>query len=165
MSALYWFLSRHSYVQSRMWKLSVAAIALRFASYLWVIFVKMLLCNLYFSGTVSAFKLVFALITSRQRKFIDWKKTKLFRFRWNWVEEKKLRGIHRQISSLPPHTWPHYSDHFPLHYIWRGGKDYVDTITAVKCFRKGWEIIYFMKTFSWEEKFVCCIKFTISLKG
>ncbi len=37
-----------------------------------------------------------------QRKFIDWKKTKLFRFRWNWVEEKNLRGIRRQISSFTP---------------------------------------------------------------
>ncbi len=37
-----------------------------------------------------------------QRKFIDWKKTKLFRFRWNWVEEKKLLGIRLQISSFTP---------------------------------------------------------------
>ncbi len=37
-----------------------------------------------------------------QRKFIDWKKTKLFRFRWNWTEEKKLRGIRLQISSFTP---------------------------------------------------------------
>ncbi len=35
-----------------------------------------------------------------QRKFIDWKKTKLFRFSWNWAEEKKLRGIRLQISSF-----------------------------------------------------------------
>ncbi len=34
-----------------------------------------------------------------QRKFIDWKKTKLFPFRWNWDEEKTLRGIRLQISS------------------------------------------------------------------
>ncbi len=37
-----------------------------------------------------------------QRKFIDWKKTKLFRFRWNWDKEKKLRGIRLQISSFTP---------------------------------------------------------------
>ncbi len=37
-----------------------------------------------------------------KRKFIDRKKTKLFRFRWNWVEEKTLRGIRRQISSPTP---------------------------------------------------------------
>ncbi len=41
-------------------------------------------------------------IHSKQRKFIDWKKTKLFRFRWNWVEEKNLRGIRLQISSFTP---------------------------------------------------------------
>ncbi len=40
--------------------------------------------------------------TTYQRKFIDWKKTKLFRFRWNWDEEKKLRGIRLQISSFTP---------------------------------------------------------------
>ncbi len=32
---------------------------------------------------------------------MDWKKTKLFRFRLNWIEEKKLRGIRLQISSFP----------------------------------------------------------------
>jgi hypothetical protein len=37
-----------------------------------------------------------------QRKLIDWKKTKLFGFRWNWDEEKKLRGIRLQIFSLSP---------------------------------------------------------------
>ncbi len=37
-----------------------------------------------------------------QRKFIDWKKTKLFRFRWNWAEDQKFRGIRLQISSPPP---------------------------------------------------------------
>jgi hypothetical protein len=36
-----------------------------------------------------------------QRKFIDWKKTKFFCFRWNWDEEKKLCGIRLQISSPP----------------------------------------------------------------
>ncbi len=39
---------------------------------------------------------------STQRKFIDWKKTKLFRFRWIWAEDQKLRGIRLQISSSPP---------------------------------------------------------------
>jgi hypothetical protein len=39
-----------------------------------------------------------------QRKFIDRKKTKLFRFRWNWAEEKKLLGIRLQISSLTSWT-------------------------------------------------------------
>jgi hypothetical protein len=38
-----------------------------------------------------------------QRKFIDGKKTKLFRFLWNWAEEKKLRGIRLQISSFSPY--------------------------------------------------------------
>jgi hypothetical protein len=38
----------------------------------------------------------------QQRKFIDWKKTKLFRLRWNWDEEKKFCGIRLQISSPPP---------------------------------------------------------------
>ncbi len=51
-----------------------------------------------------------------QRKFIDWKKTKLFLFRWNWAEEKKLCGIRLQISS------------FPL----RRGEVFVDTVIAVK---------------------------------
>ncbi len=37
-----------------------------------------------------------------QRKFIDWKKTKLFRFRWNRAEDQKLHGIRLQISSSPP---------------------------------------------------------------
>ncbi len=43
-----------------------------------------------------------------QRKFIDWKKTKLFHFRWNWAEEKKLRGIIGRFPSSPPtpYTWP-----------------------------------------------------------
>ncbi len=40
--------------------------------------------------------------TIAQRKFIDWKKTKLFLFRWNWDEEKNLRGIRLQISSPSP---------------------------------------------------------------
>ncbi len=44
---------------------------------------------------------------------IDWKKTKLFRFRWNWVEEKKLRGIRLQISSFTR---------------LEGGGDFVDTV-------------------------------------
>jgi hypothetical protein len=39
-------------------------------------------------------------MATRQRKFIDWKKTKLFHFRWNWVEEKMLRGNCLQISSF-----------------------------------------------------------------
>ncbi len=39
-----------------------------------------------------------------QRKFIDWKKTKLFRFRWNWADDQNLRGIRLQISSSPPPT-------------------------------------------------------------
>ncbi len=40
--------------------------------------------------------------SNTQRKLIDWKKTKPFRFRWNWDEEKKLRGIRLQISSPSP---------------------------------------------------------------
>ncbi len=41
-----------------------------------------------------------------QRKFIDWKKTKLFRFRWNWVEEKMFRGIRQQFPpSLCRRGW------------------------------------------------------------
>ncbi len=61
-----------------------------------------------------------------QRKFIDWKKPKHFRFRWNWDKDKKLRGIRLQISSpsppqgeLPP-TCP------PI-CLGGGGKDCVDT--------------------------------------
>ncbi len=50
-----------------------------------------------------------------QRKFIDWKKTKLFRFRWNWDEEEKLCGIRLQISSSPTS-------------VGGGGKDFVDTV-------------------------------------
>ncbi len=66
----------------------------------------------------------------QQRKFIDWKKTKLFRFRWNWAEEKKLRGFRLQISSLS--------------YI-GGGGDFVDTATfiAVKMRQKGMKDIWF----------------------
>ncbi len=45
-----------------------------------------------------------------QRKFIDWKKTKLFGFRWNWDEEKKLRGIRLQNSSLLKPVPPFVSD-------------------------------------------------------
>ena len=52
-----------------------------------------------------------------QRRLIDWKKTKLFRFRWNWAEEKKLRGIRLQSSSFP---------------LQEGGGDFVDTVIAVK---------------------------------
>ncbi len=33
-----------------------------------------------------------------QRKFIDWKVTKFSRFRWNWVQEKKLRGIRCRLG-------------------------------------------------------------------
>ncbi len=70
-----------------------------------------------------------------QRKFIDWKKTKLFRFRWKWDEEKKLLGIRLQISSpflprrAPPNLFPHL--------LRGGGKDFVDTIIAVKMLKKG----------------------------
>jgi hypothetical protein len=66
--------------------------------------------------------------TVHQRKFIDWKKTKLFRFRWNWDEEKKFCGIRLQISSPSPQekSPPPPSNLFP-HLFRRGGKDCVDT--------------------------------------
>ncbi len=47
--------------------------------------------------------MIIPVVIKAQRKFIDWKKTKLFRFRWNWDEEKKLRGIRLQISSPSTH--------------------------------------------------------------
>ncbi len=37
-----------------------------------------------------------------QRKFIDWKKTKLFRCRWNWVEEKKV--VRHPSADFPLHS-------------------------------------------------------------
>ncbi len=39
-------------------------------------------------------------IGTGQRKLIDWNKTKVFRFRWYWVEEKKLRGTRLRISTF-----------------------------------------------------------------
>ncbi len=80
-----------------------------------------------------------------QRKFIDWKKTKLFGFRWNWDEEKKLCGIRLQISSLLEPVPPFVSDRQWRSFssIGGGGQDFVDSIIAVST-RKGWEIIDFM---------------------
>ncbi len=69
------------------------------------------------------------IIILSQRKFIDCKKTKLFHFRWNWDEEKKLRGIRLQISFPPPPPTPAS----PL-FVYDGGsgQDFVDTIIALK---------------------------------
>ncbi len=64
------------------------------------------------------------------RKCIDWKKTKLFHFRWNWDEEANLRGIRLEISSPPP-TSP------PFVYDGGGGQDFVDSIISVKMLSKG----------------------------
>jgi hypothetical protein len=66
---------------------------------------------------------------SSQRKFIDWKKTKLFRFRWNWDEEKNLRGIRPPICLWRTVTL--------LHFVGGSGKDFVDTIIEVKLLYKG----------------------------
>jgi hypothetical protein len=63
-----------------------------------------------------------------QRKLIDWKKTKLFGFRWNWDEEKKLRGIRLQISSLSPFV---YADNDAPSVLGGGGQDFVGTIIVV----------------------------------
>ncbi len=65
-----------------------------------------------------------------QRKFIDSKKTKLFHFRWNWEEEIKLRGVRLQISSPSP-PWRATPNLSPI-CLGGGGKDFVDTIIAVK---------------------------------
>jgi hypothetical protein len=43
--------------------------------------------------------------------------TKLYRFRWNWAEENKLRGIRLQSSSFP---------------LKEGGGDFVENVIAVK---------------------------------
>ncbi len=51
----------------------------------------------------------------RQRKFIDWKKTKHFRFRWNWGRREKVAR--------------HPSADFLLHSV-GGGGDFVDTVIA-----------------------------------
>ncbi len=72
-------------------------------------------------------------VVCRQRKYIDWKKAKLFGFRWNWDEEIKLRGIRLQSSSLP-HLSPHLfmTDNNTPSVLGGGGQDFVDTIIAVK---------------------------------
>ncbi len=55
--------------------------------------------------------------------------TKLFHFRWNWDEEKKLRGISLQL--FPSHPPPPPAS--PLFvYEGEGGQDFVDTILAVR---------------------------------
>ncbi len=67
-------------------------------------------------------------ISHEQRKFIDWKKTKLFGFRWNWDEEKKLSGIRLQISSLPPICLWQLTDNGAPSVLGGGGQDLVDTM-------------------------------------
>ncbi len=84
-----------------------------------------------------------------QRKFIDWKKTKLFGFRWNWDEEKKLRGIRLQISSLPqpsPHMF--MADNDALSDLGGGGQDFVDTMYYCSDFMNTqyWKINFFSKS-------------------
>ncbi len=79
-----------------------------------------------------------------QRKYIDWKKTKLFGFRWNWDEEKKLRGMSADFlpsPTCPPHLF--MTDNDASSVLGGGGHDFVDTIIAVTT-RKGWEIIDLM---------------------
>jgi hypothetical protein len=75
--------------------------------------------------------------TASQRKFVDRRKTKIFGFRWNWDEEKKLRGIRLQSSSLPNQS-PHLfmTDNDAPSLLGGGGQDFVDSIIAVKT-RKG----------------------------
>ncbi len=63
------------------------------------------------------------------KKFIDWKKTKLFRFRWNWDEEKKLCGI-PSADFLPQTCSPicFCCDGPSLRGGGEGGRDFVDTV-------------------------------------
>ncbi len=88
-----------------------------------------------------------------QRKYIDWKKTKLFGFRWNWDEEIKLRGIRLQSSSLPhlsPHLFMRDNNAPPVRRKgWSGFCRYY--YCCEKCFRKGWEINDFMNTLYWNK--------------
>ncbi len=60
---------------------------------------RLCLSTLGFHGVINTQSSRFFKLPYSQRKFIDWKKTKLFRFRWNWAKEEKV-ARHPSADSL-----------------------------------------------------------------